>query len=209
MDLVATRLALHALAEHVVSPLRVQATGNEIALQARPGGFGTPELPGGGWVGVSGTDVVRADGERRPITSLRDAAGFVGLDGAEQLSDAPLAVDPGAAGVLAQAWADGTAWLEALIAEARPDEAVSEIHLWPEHFDVAIELGDEAAGKRAGYGVSPGDSEHARPYAYVVPWTPPAPDPLWNATAFTGAELPFERLSEAPALWRACRSALG
>ena len=64
MDLVATRLALHALAEQIISPLRVQATGNEIALRARPGGFGTPELPGGGWAGVSGTDVVRPDGAR-------------------------------------------------------------------------------------------------------------------------------------------------
>jgi len=106
MDLIATRLALHALAEQVISPLRVQATGNEIALQARPDGFGTPELPGGGWVGVSGTDVVRADGEQRPITTLRDAADFVALDNAEQLSDEPLEVDPAAAGVLAQVWAD-------------------------------------------------------------------------------------------------------
>src|SRR5207244_7020087 len=58
--LVTARLALHALAERVISPLRVQATGNEIALEARPGGFATPALPGGGWVGVIGTDVVRA-----------------------------------------------------------------------------------------------------------------------------------------------------
>jgi hypothetical protein len=209
MDLVATRVALHSLAARVISPLRVQATGNEIALQARPGGFGTPELPGGGWAGVSGTDVVRADGERRAITTLRDAADFVGLEGAEQLSDEPLMVDQGAAAVLAQVWADGTAWLADLIAEARPDEAVSEIHLWPEHFDVAIELGDEAAGKRATYGVSPGDPDHPQPYAYVAPWMAPASDPLWNATGFTGAEVPYDRLSEAPALWRACRATLG
>jgi len=209
MDLVATRLALHALAEQVISPLRVQATGNEIALQARPGGYGTPELPDGGWVGVSGTDVVRADGARRPITTLRDAAVFVALNGAEQLNDEPLVVHPDAAAVLAPVWADGTTWLEALIADARPDEAASEVHLWPEHFDVAIELGDEAAGRRAAYGVSPGDPDHPQPYGYVAPWTPPEPAPLWNATAFTGAEVPYERLSEAPALWRACRAALG
>jgi thiamine pyrophosphate-dependent acetolactate synthase large subunit-like protein len=194
-----------ALAEQVISPLRVQATGNEIALQARPGGFGTPELPGGGWVGVSGMDVVRADGAQQAITSLRDAALFVGLENAAALGDEPLTIDADAAGVLAQAWADGTAALESLIADADPSEAASEIHLWPEHFDVAIELGDEAAGRRAAYGVSPGDELHAEPYAYVAPWVPPPPDPIWNSTAFTGAEGPP---TEAPALWRACRAVL-
>ena len=203
--LVPTRLALHALAEHVISPLRVQATGNEIALQARPGGYGTPELPGGGWVGVSGMDVVRADGAEQAVTSLRAAAVFVGLANAQALSDDPLRIDADAAGVLAEAWAGGTAALKALIAEADPDEAASEIHLWPEHFDVAIELGDAAAGRRAAYGVSPGDERHPAPYAYVAPWTPPPPGPPWNSSAFNGAEGPP---SEAPALWRACRTAL-
>jgi hypothetical protein len=206
MDLVPTRLALHALAEQVISPLRVQVTGNEIALRARPGGFGTPELAGGGWVGVSGTEIVRADGAREPIGSLRSAAVFVGLDGADTLSDAPLDVDPAAAEVLAQAWAAGDAALRALLAEADSDESPSEIHLWPEHFDIAIELGDESAGRRATYGVSPGDAEHPEPYAYVAPWTQPAPDPVWNATAFTGAEAPA---ADALALWQRCRGHLG
>jgi hypothetical protein len=191
MNLVPTRLALHALAEHVISPLRVQATGNEIALQVRPGGFGTPELPGGGWAGVSGTDIVRADGAREPIGSLRSAAAFLGLDGAEALSDEPLTVDPAAAAELAQVFADAWAALEAL--------SDAEIHLWPEHFDVAIELGE------ATYGVSPGDAEHDEPYAYVAPWTPPRPDPIWNATAFTGAEAPA---ADAAVLWERCRALL-
>ena len=177
MDLVATRLALHALAEHVISPLRVQATGNEIALEARPGGFGTPDIPGGGWVGVSGMDVVRADGERRPISTLRAAAAFVGLDGAGELSDEALAVDPQAAALLAQVWADATRDLAAFAPDA-------EIHLWPEHFDVAIEL------EEVTYGVSPGDEHHREPYAYVAPWSAPAPGDFWNATGFTGAEGP-------------------
>ena len=33
--LAVTRQALHALAERVISPLRVQATGNEIALESQ------------------------------------------------------------------------------------------------------------------------------------------------------------------------------
>ena len=192
MDLVATRLALHALAEHVISPLRVQATGNEIALEARPGGFGTPELPDGGWVGVSGTDVVRADGAREPISSLRAAAAFIGLEGAQELSDEPLAVDADAAALLAKVWADGTRDLEAFAPEAQ-------LHLWPEHFDVAIELGEVT------YGVSPGDEHHAEPYAYVAPWSAPAPGDLWNATGFTGAEAPA---ADAAELFRAARASL-
>lgn len=110
--------------------------------------------------------------------------------------------------MLAQAWADGAAWLADLVADALPEEDVSPVRLWPEHFDVAIELGDEPAGRRAAYGVSPGDDEHPHPYSYVAPWTPPAPGPLWNSTAFRGAELPFEQLGETPELWRTCRAAL-
>jgi len=187
VDLVTARLALHALAEQVISPLRVQATGNEIALQPRPGGFGTPDLPGGGWAGVSGLEVVGPDGAHEQIGSLRAAARFVGLDGAEALSDEPLAIDPAAAARLSQVWADGWADLEALSAEA-------EIHLWPEHFDVAIELGE------ATFGVSPGDENHPEPYAYVAPWSAPAPGEFWNATGFTGAQAPA---ADAAALFRA------
>ena len=66
--------------------------------------------------------------------------------------------------------------------------------LWPEHFDVAIELGDEAAGKRATYGASPGDQEHPEPYLYVATWAAPPEGPLWNATAFGGAELSYGEL---------------
>jgi len=205
-DPVATRESFHALAEQVISPLRVQATGNEIALQPRPGGFGTPDLPGGGWVGVSGTDVVRTDGARQPITTLREAAAFVGLHTAVALSDETLAVQPAAAAELAAVWEQGGRQLAALVADAQPDEDVSEIRLWPEHFDIAIELGDEAAGQRAAYGVSPGDDEHPRPYAYVAPWVAPEPAPVWNATAFRGAET--ERLDDAPELWQACRAHL-
>jgi len=192
MNLVATRIALHALAEQVVSPLRVQMTGNEIALQARPGGFGTPDLPGGGWVGVSGMDVVRADGAQEAITSLRAAAAFVGLEDFAALSDEPVTIDLDAALELTRVWEQAWADLEAFAPEA-------DIHLWPEHFDVAIDL-DEVT-----YGVSPGDENHAQPYAYVAPWNPPAPGELWNATGFTGAEGPA---AEAPALWRAARAAL-
>jgi hypothetical protein len=191
--LVVTRRSLHAIAEQVISPLRVQATGNEIALTVRPGGFGTPDLPGGGWVGVSGTDVVRADGEDEPITSLRAAAYFVGLEAesAAALPDDALEVHAGAASVLADAWAIGQEALAIVVAGATPRDDVSEIHLWPEHFDIAIDFGAKTV--RATYGISPGDDDHPEPYAYVAPWNPPThtgDDTFWNATGFTGAERP-------------------
>jgi hypothetical protein len=193
--LVTTRLSLHALAERVISPLRVQATGNEIALRVRPGGFGTPDLPDGSWVGVSGTEVVRlgagGDEQRTGITSLRAAALFVGLVGGASLPDDPLEVHAGAAAVLAETWAAGEEALTAFAAGGAQDPSAP--ILWPEHFDIAIEAGFEPAATRATYGISPGDADHDEPYAYVAPWTPPetvGPTTFWNATAFTGAERP-------------------
>lgn len=211
--LVTTRLALHALAERVISPLRVQATGNEIALQVRPGGFGTPALPDGSWVGVSGTEVVRlgagGDEQRTAISSLRAAAAFVGLVGGASLSGEPLEVHAGAATVLADVWAIGEDALTAFAAAGAQDP--SPPILWPEHFDIAIEAGTEAAGTLATYGISPGDGEHEEPYAYVGPWTAPAetgPSTFWNATAFTGAERPADDPDEIVAFFQAAHSLL-
>ncbi|MCW2983123.1 MAG: hypothetical protein JWR63_693 [Conexibacter sp.] len=215
--LVTTRLALHALAERVIAPLRVQATGNEIALRVRPGGFGTPDLPGGGWVGTEGTRVVRVDpdGEehRQAITTLRAAARFVGLaeDAAVALPDDPLEVHAGAATVLADAWARGEEALATLLAGAAPEDEASAITLWPEHFDIAAELGAEASGTRATYGVSPGDAGHEEPYAYVGPWTAPAatgPSTFWNAAGFTGAERPADDPDEIAAFFAEARRLL-
>src|SRR4051794_3276037 len=71
-----TREALHKLAEEVVSPARVKATGNEIALEARPGGFGTPAFPDGGEVRVEGTNLIvrAADGSETSEAINVDAA---------------------------------------------------------------------------------------------------------------------------------------
>ena len=208
--LVTTRLALHALAAQVISPLRVQATGHEIALQVRPGGYGTPELPGGGWVGVSGTDVVVVDaqgGERRgAITSTRAAAELVGLDGADALPGERLEVHAGAARVIAETFATGDEALRMLVEGARPADNASEIHLWPEHFDIAIELG--ADGARGTYGVSPGDPDHVEPYAYVSAWTAPPPGLFWNAAGFSGAERSADDPDEIVSFWREAHTRL-
>jgi hypothetical protein len=199
MTLLRTRHSLHLLAERVISPLREQVTGNEIALQVRPGGFGTPDLPQGGWVGVAGTDVVRVGpfGEERraPITSLADAAVVVGLRGG--VEDAHLEVEAEAAARLASAWAIG----EGALVQMEGDE-LEPVRLWPEHFDIATVEGAGAA--RANYGVSPGDEAHEEPYAYVGPWEAPGEgDPFWNASAFPGAEAPVESVEQVLAFFRA------
>jgi hypothetical protein len=214
-DLARTREALHAVAEHVVSPARVKATGNEIALEAAPRGFGTPRFPDGGRVTVSQAElhVEGGDGALRhaPLTSLRAAARLAGLE-ADDLSDDPLGIDPAAADFLGVFFAFAWGALERLRADAQDP---SEIHLWPEHFDVAFDAGDEAAGTRATYGASPGDEQHPEPYLYVGPWQAPEPSPLWNATGFTGAELDWASLvaedgheGAAIAFWSAARDAL-
>lgn len=214
--LVATREALHRVAERVVSPLRVQATGNEIALEPAPGGFGTPPLPHGGRIWVSGTDLAvvadaAADVRRVPLTTLRAAAEHAGLRGADELEGESLDVDPTAAALLAEFFAFAEDALGVLHAEV---EDPSPIHLWPEHFDIAIEGGDEAAGRRATYGASPGDEHHPEPYVYVGPWVAQEGE-LWQATGFAGAELGYRELAGAEdpreavlAFWRARRDAL-
>lgn len=166
---------LHRVAEEVLAP--AQPDG-EIALMATPGGFGTPVFDRDHQVRVDGTDLVHraGDAERRE----------------------PLDVDPAAAGRLADWYALGHAVLEAFVARAAAEDAPTPIRLWPEHFDIAIELGPEAAGRRANYGFSPGDDQHAEPYAYVGPWTAEVHGELWQANGFNGAELSYSELLAAP-----------
>ncbi|HSD80688.1 MAG TPA: hypothetical protein VLB47_08505 [Solirubrobacteraceae bacterium] len=173
--LVATRRELHRVAAEVVAPARVAATGNEIALEPRPGGFGTPPFPDGGEVRVEGTELVTV------------AAG-----GAERRR--ALDVDASAAAVLAAFWGFAAGLLEVLRGEARREDDASGAILWPEHFDVAIELGPP--GRRATYGGSPGDEQHDLPYLYVAPWQDPPPGTgPWDAAGFRGAELGYAALA--------------
>ncbi|WP_329238923.1 hypothetical protein OG417_36700 [Actinoallomurus sp. NBC_01490] len=78
---------------------------------------------------------------------------------------------------------------------ARPC-APGRVQLWPEHFDAAVELGDDAAGRRATFGASPGDDAHPEPYLYVAPWHRRA-GRFWNDTAFGGASLTYATLLSA------------
>ncbi len=196
--------ALHRVAEQVVSPARKPP--NEIALEAIRGGFGTPLFDHDGLrqqVRVDGAELVHRSGtgERRaPLTSLGAARRLVAdlLPAEVAAPDEPLDVDPVAAARLAGWFAFGAAVLTQLATTATTDDAPSPVRLWPEHFDVAIELGDERSGRRANYGFSPGDEQHPEPYAYLGPWTAEVAGDLWQATGFRGAELPYAALLAAP-----------
>ncbi|MGH3613963.1 MAG: hypothetical protein ACRDRK_15510 [Pseudonocardia sp.] len=168
-----TRLSLHGVAESLIAgpQHRVYAT---IRLAGTPGGFGGVKLP----LRVEGTELVGPDGRWPLRGTLGALAALAGVDLGAPVGvyhDSPglgadhvLTVDPTAAAVLAEAFARGDSGLRSFAPEVEPV-------LWPEHFDLGIQL-DEV-----NYGVSPGDAVHPRPYAYIGPWTP-REGKFWNAS---------------------------
>jgi hypothetical protein len=170
-----TREALHKVAEAVVSPARKPE--NEIALRYTRGGFGTPFFEEDGadcQVRVEHGELVRQRGREDTREPLRD-------------------VDIAAASALGDFYGFACSVLEELRAvEADGDPSL--VQLWPEHFDIAFELGSEAKGQRANIGGSPGDDDHPEPYLYVGPWSAMVSGELWNATGFKGAELTYSEL---------------
>jgi hypothetical protein len=199
--LVATRQALHSLAERVIAPAR-QAANGKIGLRFTRGGFGTPFFGSDAQVRVAGELlVVQEGGQERaePIASLAQAAAHVGaelLPGGVAGEDAgdELAVDAAASTFLGEWYGFGASVLEELRAGVGDEAVPSRVQLWPEHFDLSVELGVEAEGKRAGYGASPGDELHPEPYLYVTPWSEQPDGELWRSTAFRGAELSYAEL---------------
>jgi hypothetical protein len=178
-DFAAGRAELHRIAEQVLKPKRVLETGNEIALRFTPGGFGTPPWQLGAESGEPGS--ARVEGTEIVVTS------------ANEEERTPVEVDGAIAAAVTDWFALGTVALAGLI-ERHADLDPEPIRLWPEHFDVATVLGDEAAGSRANFGASPGDAEHPEPYLYVGPWVEQPDGGIWNATAFHGAELSYAAL---------------
>jgi hypothetical protein len=173
---VATRVVLHKVAEAVVAPARKPE--NEIALRYTRGGFGTPFFEENGLdcqVRVEQGVLVRQRGTEETTEPL------------------PGEVDPAAAAALGDFYGFACSVLEQLRAD-EPDGDPSLVQLWPEHFDIAFELGPADAGRRANLGASPGDDDHDEPYLYVGPWTAQVSGELWNATTFNGAELRYSEL---------------
>ncbi|HWI21972.1 MAG TPA: hypothetical protein VNT22_05085 [Baekduia sp.] len=196
-EFAATRDALHLIAEHVLSPTRARDLG-EITLRWTRGGFGTPFFGSDSQLRIEADQLVVQRGDEvtsAPITTLGDVAEFVGfeLTRFEDLSYQPLAVDPVASTYLGEVFGFAFSVLEQLRADAGLLEP-SFVNLWPEHFDVAVEIGSEKLGQRAAYGVSPGDSDHAEPYLYVAPWTARPDGALWRARGFDGAQMSWSEL---------------
>jgi hypothetical protein len=198
-SLVATREALHRLAERVMAPARRHANG-KIGLRYTRGGFGTPFFGEDVQLRVSGETLVVQTREREraaPITSLAAAATHIG----EQLlpesvaDDTPLAVDASASAFLGDWYGFGASVLEELRSRTRDEDEPSRVQLWPEHFDIAVEIGLQDTGARANYGASSGDADHDEPYLYVGPWSGvEGLEDLFEATAFPGAELGYAEL---------------
>jgi hypothetical protein len=201
---------LHTLAEHVLTPAREQAV-NRISLRWTRGGFGTPYLPGDVQlriaVAADGVHIVRSEhaGDRSiRVTTAAAAAEFaevpLGATGAHYKPlttvdpQARLDIDPAGAAALASWFGFGTSVLEQLRHDLPPGADPGRVHLWPEHFDVAIEAGDESAGQRASVGASPGDPEHSEPYIYVAPWSRKSGG-FWNDGAFGGASMSLPELA--------------
>jgi hypothetical protein len=175
-----TRTVLHQVAEAVVAPAR--KPDNEIALRYTRGGFGTPFF--------------EQDGEDCQVRVEEDR--LIRQNGDEEVDEPlPADVSKDSAQALGDFYGLACSVLEELRHE-QPDEDPSLVQLWPEHFDIAIELGSEVKGQRANYGASPGDESHDEPYLYVGPWTAEVSGDLWNATGFNGAELRYAELLEAP-----------
>jgi hypothetical protein len=83
----------------------------------------------------------------------------------------------------------GFAWsaLEQIRFDARA-LSPGRVQLWPEHFDAAVDIGDES--RRATLGASPGDDAHREPYLYVSP-AQSRTGAFWNDRVFGGASLPY------------------
>ena len=192
-----TRDALHRLAVYVISPAQ-RLTNGEIILRPTPDGFSTFEFGDGRVVGVRADRLV-VDGAEHPIGSLRSAAALVGIEpdvGQQERFDVPpygdldepLAVEAESSAALGDWYAIAARALESLRADATHDDDATIVRIWPEHFDVAIDLGSSDDQRRATYGASPGDRHHDEPYLYASPWAGRI-DAFFDDPEFKGASL--------------------
>ena len=212
------RDALHLVAAHVLANAQKQMNGH-FALMPLPGGFGTPQYgPDRLRLRVAGGSlfVERVDGERDgeaaattetvPIagSSIRQLCALAEVEPDPDLwigedtpdlgdPDAPIALDSITSTLVGDWFALGQRAMDAAVASL-PDARSTVARLWPEHFDVGLDLAVDAArkpGTRCNLGAAAGDSFHPEPYLYVGPWDSarPGPESFWNAPF--GATLGF------------------
>ncbi len=193
-----TRDALKRVAVHILARRRHDVTGR-FGLRPSPVGIATPAFGDDAEVvRTHGAYLIHESGGRTsvaPLTSLSAAAAMVGVDLAADLNvghdtpptgdpDTPVTIDASSAAALADWYRVVALALDATVATLPTHAAASVAQLWPEHFDVALDVAwGEQDGQRVNLGGSPGDSFEPDPYAYVGPWGAERPlDPdYWNA----------------------------
>jgi hypothetical protein len=165
--MVATRISVHGLAEHVLAATERRATGS-IRLYLRDGHLSTPDLPGTpARLELHAATIVRhPDGLAVPFHGrLGDLAERLGVEfglpnppytpasgcGPDHFAEP----DPQALALLTAAWRIGDGALRKLDSQTPV--------IWPEHLDIGITVNE------VNYGVSPGDAFLPWPYAYVGP----------------------------------------
>ena len=201
-----THRALHQLAYFVLAPKRFAANG-KLGLRYTHRGFGTPFFGDDEQVRVEQDRLVYQHGAETltaPISTLRAATRFLDIpftavwfDGFRdpldpEDPDGHLDIDPAATNAIG----DWFGFAASVLEQARRTPGaveVSRVQLWPEHFDLAFEMG--TGDHRASYGASPGDDSHPEPYVYVAAWgSIDRSDPFWNDTAFNGASISYRDL---------------
>lgn len=205
-DFVESRQDFHRLAYAVVAAARHRVNG-KFGLRFTAGGFGTPFFGADRQVRMVGNVLVdqSADEVRSIVPStIGEAATFIGVEpstiAAEGDSpplgdlDRPLGLASATGEFLGDWFGFATSVLEELRCSAPAREDAGRVQLWPGHFDPAVEIGDESAGRRATFGASPGDDGSPEPYLYVGPWAGVDDNDFWNARTFNGAVLPYEHL---------------
>ncbi len=199
----ATVEELRRIATHVLARARFVATGR-FSLRVTPGGFGTPEFgPDLRRVRISGTTlIVESDAEgaattkSKPISGsallrLAHMAGVMGLSSPYSVGhDTPpvgslakaIQVDEATVDVACRWFATVGGVLDRIVHTKQNTGSPSLVRLWPEHFDLAVDI-QARAGVRVNLGGSPGDSYLGEPYLYVGPWTDARPGgaTFWNA----------------------------
>jgi hypothetical protein len=203
-ELATTRRTMHLIAGHVLAEERWLRCGHT-GLEPTSSGMRTPGAEPVGVELARDELVLRRDGlpERRVLTTLGAAQEWVlGASTAPSWGEQPGLHDPPAPAppnTSLELDPDLVSWLGRWFQLGR--EALSTLSndplsheptvptLWPEHFDVGIDLLSE--DWRASYGVSPGDTLFPDPYAYVAVWYPDRigglDDPLWDATVLPGS----------------------